>query len=121
MSADATARISFRNKPCLHGHSSASTRYSGQGPGIRSKEKLFQPFYTTKPSGGGLALAIARNIVRAHSGRIRAHNRAEGGACFEIWLSASHVENQGNISKTAAGIGLARVALHKKIRQHTIE
>jgi signal transduction histidine kinase len=57
-----------------------------QGPGIQNKEKLFQPFYTTKPSGSGLGLAIVRNIVVAHSGRIRAYNSPGGGACFEISL-----------------------------------
>jgi signal transduction histidine kinase len=59
---------------------------SDQGPGLKEKDKLFQPFYTTKSSGSGLGLAIARNIVMAHSGRIRGYNRSEGGACFEIHL-----------------------------------
>jgi two-component system sensor histidine kinase FlrB len=59
---------------------------SDRGPGLQAKDKLFRPFYTTKPSGSGLGLAITRNIVDAHSGRIRACNRPGGGACFEIRL-----------------------------------
>ena len=63
--------------------------FSDQGPGLGAKEKVFQPFYTTKPAGSGLGLAIARNIVHAHAGRIRASDRAEGGACFQIRLPIS--------------------------------
>jgi two-component system sensor histidine kinase FlrB len=63
--------------------------FSDQGPGLNATDKLFQPFYTTRPMGSGLGLAIARNIVLAHSGRIRGYNRAEGGACFEIHLPLS--------------------------------
>jgi signal transduction histidine kinase len=60
--------------------------FSDQGPGFQATDKLFQPFYTTRPSGSGLGLAITRNIVTAHSGHIRGYNRPEGGACFEIRL-----------------------------------
>ena len=62
--------------------------FCDQGPGFPAKERLFQPFYTTRASGSGLGLAIVRNIVIAHSGRVRAFNRAGGGACFEIYLPA---------------------------------
>jgi signal transduction histidine kinase len=61
-----------------------------RGPGLPGKDKLFQPFFTTKPLGSGLGLAISRNIILAHSGRIRARNRSGGGACFEILLPDPH-------------------------------
>ena len=60
--------------------------FRDQGPGLAPAAKLFRPFYTTRPAGSGLGLAIARNIIRAHGGRIRAYNYPEGGACFEIML-----------------------------------
>jgi signal transduction histidine kinase len=60
--------------------------FSDQGPGLKDTDKLFRPFYTTRPAGSGLGLAIAGNIVTAHSGRIRGFNLPEGGACFEIHL-----------------------------------
>lgn len=72
---------------CEAGHVVFS--FADQGPGIRAASRLFRPFYTTKPGGSGLGLAITRNLVRAHGGRIRASNRAEGGACFEIRLRAA--------------------------------
>ncbi len=58
------------------------------GPGIRSddKEKLIQPFYTTKSSGSGLGLAISNNIILAHNGKLNYFNKKEGGACFQIVL-----------------------------------
>ena len=42
------------------------------GPGIPADrvEKIFSPFFTTKPQGSGLGLAIVRKIVDAHEGRI---------------------------------------------------
>jgi signal transduction histidine kinase len=51
--------------------------------------ELFKPFFTTKPDGHGLGLAVSQNVVLEHGGRISARNRpAEQGpgAVFEIQL-----------------------------------
>ena len=50
------------------------------GLGIANSENLFVPFYTTKPAGSGVGLALAQQIARAHGGEIRLVNRedAEG-------------------------------------------
>lgn len=52
------------------------------GPGFPedSLERVFEPFYTTKPRGTGLGLAICQRIVAVHDGDIRAENRRTGGA-----------------------------------------
>ena len=42
-------------------------------------ERIFSPFFTTKPQGSGLGLAIVRKIVDAHDGRIDVGERAGGG------------------------------------------
>jgi signal transduction histidine kinase len=61
------------------------------GPGVPRDiaEKVFSPFFTTKPQGSGLGLAIVRKIVDAHDGRIDLSTRPGGGACFRITLPLS--------------------------------
>jgi two-component system sensor histidine kinase AtoS len=59
---------------------------SGDGIPEELKEKLFQPFFTTKETGTGLGLAISRRIVREHGGEIEVHNSPLGGAQFLIKL-----------------------------------
>ena len=61
---------------------------SDRGPGIEigQEEQIFEPFHTTRVRGTGLGLAVAKRIVEAHRGSIRAQNRPEGGASFTISL-----------------------------------
>ncbi len=49
-----------------------------RGLGIANTENLFVPFYTTKPTGSGVGLALAQQIARAHGGEIRLVNRDDG-------------------------------------------
>jgi signal transduction histidine kinase len=44
------------------------------------------PFYSTKRSGTGLGLALAREIVEAHGGWLRLERRAAGGTAVTCWL-----------------------------------
>jgi PAS domain S-box-containing protein len=61
------------------------------GPGLDEdlKERLFEPFYTTKPEGFGMGLAICHNIIDAHGGAIWAENNPDGGATFHFTLQAA--------------------------------
>ncbi len=56
------------------------------GPGIpqEGRAKLFEPFYTTKPRGTGLGLAVSRAIARAHGGELAADTAPGGGARFAL-------------------------------------
>jgi two-component system nitrogen regulation sensor histidine kinase NtrY len=49
-----------------------------RGLGIANSENLFVPFYTTKPTGSGVGLALAQQIARVHGGEIRLLNREDG-------------------------------------------
>jgi nitrogen fixation/metabolism regulation signal transduction histidine kinase len=49
-----------------------------RGMGIANAENLFVPFYTTKPAGSGVGLALAQQIARAHGGEISLLNREDG-------------------------------------------
>jgi signal transduction histidine kinase len=58
------------------------------GPGLSEEvlEHMFQPFFSTKPTGIGMGLAICRRIVETHGGRIWAENRGAGGARVSFQL-----------------------------------
>ncbi|MFC7048802.1 sensor histidine kinase [Emcibacter nanhaiensis] len=64
--------------------------FCDNGPGIpaRIQEKLFQPFHGSSNGGAGLGLAIAREIIEAHGGRITLTDSGPDGTCFRIELPA---------------------------------
>lgn len=66
----------------------AEIRVGDTGPGIQVSDlaTIFNPFFTTKPQGMGMGLAIAKTIIEAHQGTIAAANQAAGGALFTIRL-----------------------------------
>jgi PAS domain S-box-containing protein len=61
------------------------------GPGVPADliDRIFSPFFTTKPQGSGLGLAIVRKIVDAHDGRIDVSAMAGAGTRFRITLPVS--------------------------------
>ena len=61
---------------------------SGDGFDAAVAQKMFKPFFTTRPGGTGLGLSVAQFIAMKHGGTMRAENLAGGGARFGIWLPA---------------------------------
>jgi PAS domain S-box-containing protein len=58
----------------------------GVGLDANKLEQIFEPFYTTKPTGMGMGLAICRSILEAHSGCLWAANNPDRGATFYFTL-----------------------------------
>ena len=62
--------------------------FADSGPGIKEPQRVFEPFYITKPvgKGTGLGLSTCYGIIQKHQGEISCRNRPEGGAVFTILL-----------------------------------
>lgn len=62
--------------------------FADSGPGLTEPQRVFEPFYTTKPvgKGTGLGLSTCYGIIQQHEGEISCRNRPEGGAIFTVLL-----------------------------------
>ena len=67
-------------------HVLIAVRDSGPGLDPKALDHLFDAFYTTKPQGLGMRLAISRSIIEAHGGRLWAKANASRGALFQFTL-----------------------------------
>src|SRR6185436_19622069 len=72
------ARLSDRGRPIIE--------IGDNGPGVDEAllDKIFLPFFTTKPDGSGIGLALARQVMLVHKGAITASMRPGGGALFRL-------------------------------------
>ncbi|MBR1231824.1 ATP-binding protein [Bradyrhizobium sp. AUGA SZCCT0182] len=72
-------------------------RVADSGPGLdrHTLEHVFDPYYTTKPDGLGMGLAICRSIMVAHNGRLWASTNQPCGAVFQFTLPADHAADSG--------------------------
>ncbi|MFO7742124.1 MAG: ATP-binding protein [Anaerolineae bacterium] len=75
---------------------SLSVRDSGPGMSAEQVERLFEPFYTTKPEGTGLGLAISYGIVERHGGAIDVVSEADRGTTFVVTLPLEPVGRRGS-------------------------
>lgn len=75
-------------------------RIADSGPGVAPAElaRIFDPFYTNRPGGSGLGLALVHRAVEAHQGAVLVDRAAEGGAEFSIYLPGDSSTSEGRVS-----------------------
>jgi signal transduction histidine kinase len=80
-------------------------RIADTGSGIPEKdlERIFEPFYTTKPSGSGLGLAISRRIIEDHGGEIAVVSASGTGTEVTITLPVHRGDNRTDEAAAAGG------------------
>jgi len=82
--------------------------FSDNGLGMEQPDRVFDPFYTTRPvgQGSGLGLSVCYGIIQEHNGKITCQNRRQGGATFRIELPAATAEDQaaGNATRRLSSL-----------------
>jgi two-component system sensor histidine kinase HydH len=79
------------------GYGTQIVEVSDTGLGIDAAiaDRLFTPFTSTKATGTGLGLTVARRVAQDHQGTLIATNRPEGGACFTLTLPTAKESHSG--------------------------
>jgi signal transduction histidine kinase len=69
-------------------HIGITVRDNGMGIPEKVKDKIFQPFFTTKPTGQGtgLGLSLSYDVIKAHGGEIKVESKEGEGTAFNILL-----------------------------------
>jgi len=77
-----------------HGDREVCVRVGDDGCGMAEavRERIFDPFFSTKPTGTGLGMAIARRIIEDHHGRIEVDSTEGGGSVFTLILPSLPAE-----------------------------
>jgi len=89
------------------------------GPGIAPNQvgRIFDPFYTTKPEGSGLGLAVVRRIVTEHQGRIKVGRSSLGGALISIKLPIHPAERPIPVETDPGASAIAGVGSLEALRR----
>jgi len=83
-----SVRITTDNAPAGKKWVQVEIRDTGTGIPTAQMQKIFIPFFTTKPKGHGVGLALTHRVVTQHGGTLSASNSPEGGAVFTLKLPA---------------------------------
>jgi len=81
--------LAVQSRVVESGEVAVAVRDSGVGISVDQMGSLFEPFFTSKPGGMGMGLAISRSIIEAHGGKLWASSNPSGGATFQFTLPAA--------------------------------
>jgi signal transduction histidine kinase len=84
--------VTVKSQLAEDGQIEISVNDTGPGLPLGKAEQIFDAFFTTKPQGSGMGLAISKSIVESHGGRIWANGIGERGATFHFILRAAPAE-----------------------------
>ena len=79
---------------CEAGLLRIDVRDDGHGIAVESRERIFQPYFTTKETGTGLGLFVCRSIMEQNGGRIELTDTTSCGTTFTVWLPTTDEANQ---------------------------
>ena len=88
-----------------------SIRDSGTGIDEQTLDRIFDPYFSTKPEGSGLGLAICHSIIKKHNGHILAESTPGKGTVFTLYLPASGktMNKQSLITQSAVAVQAATI------------
>ena len=84
-------RVGSDNSPNGKTTTAIEVRDTGSGIPPSQLQKIFIPFFTTKPKGHGVGLALTHRVITQHGGTFTAANASEGGAVFTIRLPSEEI------------------------------
>jgi signal transduction histidine kinase len=99
--------LTLKSQLCEDGQIQISIHDAGTGLPVGTADQIFDAFFTTKPQGSGMGLAISKSIVESQSGRIWVNGDAGPGATFHFTLPAAPPET--NPAADAADSAISRV------------
>jgi signal transduction histidine kinase len=89
---DAGGVVTVKSQLGKDGQIEISVNDTGSGLPLGKADQIFDAFFTEKPQGSGMGLAISKSIVESHGGRIWANGNGGRGATFHFTLPAASAE-----------------------------
>jgi PAS domain S-box-containing protein len=91
-------KLTIKSELSQDGQLLISVSDTGVGLPAEKADQIFNAFFTTKPQGSGMGLAICRSIVEAHSGRLWASANNGGGATFQFILPVEATRSSSSVA-----------------------